>query len=79
MFKSEIRISGSNDLVSAYLAALDPEKDFKTERAQYELKKIKGGLLITIQAKDATAFRAVTNSITGLITIVEKNIWQMKK
>jgi len=73
-YKNTIEISDSQINLNAYYNALLPEKDFKSERATYDLKKQKGKLIITIEAKDATSFRAVTNTITGLIAIVEKSI-----
>lgn len=77
MITSEIKISGDRELLNACAAALEPEQEFKTERANYSLKKGKN-LIITIKAKDLTAFRAVINSITGLLGIVNQN-WRKVK
>ncbi len=74
MFTSTIEISGNKIDLDAYYNALLPEQDFKSDRATYELKKSGSKLIITIKAKDATSFRAVTNTIAGLIAIVEKAI-----
>jgi len=78
MFSSKMQIEGSKSEVEAYFNALQPEEDFKSERAGYKLNKSKGKLTIDITAEDATAFRAVTNTIAGLISIVEKNIRMVK-
>ncbi|MEK6807410.1 MAG: KEOPS complex subunit Pcc1 [Nanoarchaeota archaeon] len=78
MFSSKIEIKGAKEELDAYFSALEPEEGFKTERAGYKLKKIAGGLMVEIKAEDATAFRAVTNTIAGLISIVEKTIKEAK-
>ncbi len=78
MFSSKIEVKASGDLLRAYLSVLEPEQEFKTERAKYFLKKERGKLMIEIEAQDATAFRAVINTITGLISIVDKNYRRIK-
>ena len=78
MFESTITINAEAELADAIKQALEPEKEFKTERVSYSVQK-KGNLLtIKIKAKDATAFRAATSSITALISIVEK-MWNEVK
>jgi len=72
MITTKITISGDKELLNACAVALEPEQEFKSERAKYSLKKSKN-LIITIEAKDLTAFRAVINSITGLLGIVDQN------
>jgi hypothetical protein len=67
MFSSEINITGSKIVLEAYFNALEPEKEFKTERASY------------IKASDATAFRAINNSITNIISIVNKTQTKIQK
>ncbi|MEK6923390.1 MAG: KEOPS complex subunit Pcc1 [Nanoarchaeota archaeon] len=79
MFISTIEISGNKIDLDSYYNALLPEQDFKSERATYELKKSGSKLIITIKAEDATSFRAVTNTIAGLIAIVEKSISEVNK
>ncbi len=74
MFFALIRIKGTKEELDAYFNALEPESNFKTERAGYKLIKAKGKLQIEISAEDATAFRAVTNTIVGLISIVAKTL-----
>jgi len=78
MFSSKIVGEGSANEIESYFNALQPEEDFKSERAGYKLKKDKGKLTIEITAEDATAFRAVTNTIAGLIQIIEKNLKAVK-
>lgn len=75
MFESIIKINASKELANAISQVLEPEQDFKTERASYDLKLNEKGIEIKVRAEDATAFRAVMSSITSLISIVEK-IWR---
>ena|SRR3989344_4809346 len=48
--------------------------ELKSDRASYTLKKSKSRLLIDISAHDATALRAVFNSISKLLIVFEKTI-----
>ncbi len=77
MFESKIEVRGTKMLLDVYYDALSPEQSFATERASYSIKKGKGKIIINIRAKDATAFRAVSSSLTGLMSIVDKT-WRMK-
>lgn len=94
MFTAEIEIKGDKAFLKACYEALEPETEFKTERAHYSMKpgktklnKVQRGsakqnvspvvLIIKIEAQDATAFRAVMTTITGLLSIVEK-AWKQK-
>lgn len=71
MLTSEIVIEGDKAFLKACYEALEPETEYKTERAEYSLKLDKS-LKIKIKAEDATAFRAVTTTLTGLLSIVEQ-------
>jgi tRNA threonylcarbamoyladenosine modification (KEOPS) complex Pcc1 subunit len=79
MYKSVIEISGKQIDLDSYYNALIPEQDFKSERASYKLKKSKDKLTITIEAEDATSFRAVINTIAGLIAVVQSSIEAVDK
>lgn len=72
MIKAQIILDGPAKIQEAYYNALEPEQNFKTERAGYSLQKTKGHLNIAIEAKDVTAMRAVINTITGILSIVHK-------
>ena len=84
MLTSTIEVKGDKLLLDAYFDALSPEQDFSSERASYSVKFRKLGsqdrlrqkerykILINITAKDSTAFRSVVNSISGLMSIVQK-------
>ena len=78
MYSAKIEIKCDEDLSKAYLSALEPEQNFKTERAKYFLNKEKGRVIVKIEAQDATALRAIINTISGLISIVDKN-WRKVK
>ena len=77
MLDTTIVVDGEPKLLDALAAALEPEKEDSTERASYTVELTKTNLKIHIQAKDITAFRAITGSITGLMAIVEKT-WKVK-
>lgn len=72
-FSSKIEIKGLNDMLKAYYNALQPEADVIVRRGNYSLKLQKDKLIITVNADDATALRAVMSSLLGLISIVEKS------
>jgi len=71
MITSEIVVSGDKEFLKACHDALEPETEYKTERASYDVELGKD-LRITIKAEDATAFRAVTTTLTGLLSVVEQ-------
>lgn len=48
------------------------DKTILNKRAVYTVEKTDKGVLFTIQAKDATAFRATQNAICKLLVIHEK-------
>ena len=77
MFQSKIEITGKKELLEAYKAALEPEQNFETQRAGYKLRVSKDKLAINITAKDATSFRAVNSTLTGLMSIVWR-VWKLK-
>lgn len=77
-FSSKIEIKDKKAVLKAYYDALAPEADFKTGRAGYKLKFGKDKLTIEIAAKDATAFRAITTSLAGLMSIIDESIRMVK-
>ena len=48
------------------------EKVFKNKRASYQVIKKGGSVIFSAKAEDASALRAVLNSITKLISVYEK-------
>jgi len=77
MINAKIKIDGEKPFIDACFTALEPEQEFKSKRAKYNLKKDNKNLDIKVEASDLTSFRAVMNSITGLLTIVNQN-WRLK-
>ena len=71
MIKGEIVIEGDKEFLKACYSALEPETEFKTERAAYEMK-LDTKLKIIVNAEDATAFRAVMTTLTGLLSVIER-------
>jgi len=74
MLTGKLTISGSKKELETYFNALKPEATEQTTRASYKITHRFGKLVITISAKDFTAFRAVTTSILNVMTIVDKTI-----
>lgn len=70
-FQSTIKIEGKGEELKPYYASLKPEEE-ETERSGYHLNMKPKELLIEIEAKDSTALRATINSITRIISIVDK-------
>ena len=76
IFNSKIKIKGTKTELEPYYASLKPEEE-ETKRASYTIKLKQKELLITIEAQDSTALRAMINSITGVMSIVDKTRkWQ---
>ncbi len=75
-FNSKIEIKASQRLLKTYYDALIPESE-STKRSSYNLDLKKDKLIISIIAEDATALRAITNTLTNLIAIIEKT-WRIK-
>ena len=73
----KLLIKGKKELLEAYKVALEPEQNFETQRAGYKLKPSKDKLTINITAQDATSFRAVNSTLTGLMSIVWR-VWKLK-
>ena len=71
MYAAEIRISGEKAFLKACAASLEPEAQFSTYRASYQIK-LNSDLKIKIEAKDAIAFRATVNSLSGLLATAEQ-------
>ncbi|MCX6775116.1 MAG: KEOPS complex subunit Pcc1 [DPANN group archaeon] len=71
MISAEIIVKGDKEFLKACLDALEPETKFETKRAGYSMK-LDSNLKIKVEAQDATAFRAVTTTLTGLLSIIEK-------
>ena len=67
---ASIKISGAKSELKTLFEA--ENSSFENDRASYFCKAKKNDFLITIKAEDATAFRAMINSISKLISLYEK-------
>jgi tRNA threonylcarbamoyladenosine modification (KEOPS) complex Pcc1 subunit len=65
-----VRINARGDSKSLF-ECFAPE-GIKKERSNYTLKKTKTGIVLSINANDATALRATVNMITQLLAVYEK-------
>jgi len=78
-FSAELIVKEKKEVLQAYHDALEPEAGEQMARASYKLDLQKDKLVITITATDATAFRAITNTIVGLMAVVESSIKTAQK
>ncbi len=76
MINSKIEVEGHKKLLEAYKNALYPESDFKNERGSYKLAIEGDKLIILTKSEDMTAYRALMNSITSFLALVEKT-WKI--
>lgn len=67
-YELELKAFGDSDTL---YGCFQPEI-LEGDRADIELKKVKGFLLFEVKAKDSIALRAMTNSINKLLTVYEK-------
>lgn len=70
-FNTLISIKGTKTYIEPYYVALKPEEE-ENKRASYSLELKPKELLIKVDAQDSTALRAMVNSITGILSIVDK-------
>ena len=56
----------------AHKVFLAEDKEFKSQRASYEVNQDGELCTITIKAQDPTALRAAVTSVTRILNIVEK-------
>lgn len=69
MYKCSIITSGNSERI---IKVFGPENKEMKDRANYELKKTKTGVEFKVTAKDSVALRAMLNSITKLLEVIEK-------
>jgi len=55
------------------------DKEFKNERASYEIKVKDNKLIFEIKSKDPNALRSILNTITKLLSVYEKTKEILKK
>lgn len=78
-FSAELIVKGKKEILQIYYDALAPEAGEQMARASYKLDLKKDKLVIKITATDATAFRAITNTIVGLMAVVASSIKTLGK
>lgn len=69
MLEATISVGDSKGLVTKCFAAEDKEI---RGRASYTIKSEKGKAVFEIKAEDSVALRTVLNSITKMLTVIEK-------
>ncbi|MBI2580630.1 hypothetical protein HYV85_02375 [Candidatus Woesearchaeota archaeon] len=68
-YAAAITVKGDVDLIKKVFAAEDTRiKD----KASYKIKKTPAGITFAIEAEDSMGLRTVLNSITKVLTVVEK-------
>jgi tRNA threonylcarbamoyladenosine modification (KEOPS) complex Pcc1 subunit len=69
MYKAIISVDDSKGVIRKAFASED--RDIKG-KASYEVKEGGGKIVFEITARDSTALRTVLNSITKMLTVIEK-------
>ncbi len=68
-YRSTISVKGDSELISKVFASEDRKiKD----KASYKIRKSSGGVTFAIEAEDSIGLRTALNSITKLLTVIEK-------
>ncbi len=68
-YESTISVKGDNELISKVFASEDRKiKD----KAVYQARKSKDKITFTVEAEDSTGLRTALNSITKILTVIEK-------
>ena len=68
-YKSLISVKGDSELISKVFASEDREiKD----KASYKIKRSRDGVTFIVEAKDSIGLRTALNSITKVLTVIEK-------
>ncbi len=68
-YTSLISVKGDSELISKVFAAEDRKiKD----KASYKIRKSRNGTTFAVDAEDSTGLRTALNSITKILTVIEK-------
>lgn len=68
-YTSLISVKGDSELISKVFASEDREiKD----KASYKIRKSRDGVTFAVEAEDSTGLRTALNSITKILTVIEK-------
>ncbi len=68
-YTAAITVKGDTDLIKKVFAAEDTQiKD----KASYKIKKNPAGIAFAVEAEDSIGLRTALNSITKVLTVIEK-------
>lgn len=68
-YAAAITVKGDAELIKKMFAAEDRQiKD----KASYKIKKTAAGITFVVDAEDSTGLRTALNSITKILTVIEK-------
>lgn len=68
-YAAAITVKGDAELIKKVFEAEDAQiKD----KASYTIKKAKNGIVFAVEAEDGTGLRTALNSITKVLTVIEK-------
>ena len=68
-YDATIRVEGDSNLIQKVFAS---EDTVIKETASYKLKKTPKGITFAVQAEDSVGLRTALNSITKVLTVIEK-------
>ena len=68
-YDATISVKGNANLVQKVFASEDTAIK---EKAVYKLKKTQEGIVFAVQAQDSVGLRTALNSITKVLTVIEK-------
>ncbi|MBI2176261.1 hypothetical protein HYU40_02835 [Candidatus Woesearchaeota archaeon] len=68
-YESTISVKGDSELISKVFASEDREIK---GTASYKVKKSRDGVTFAVEAEDSIGLRTALNSITKVLTVIEK-------
>jgi tRNA threonylcarbamoyladenosine modification (KEOPS) complex Pcc1 subunit len=68
-YKATVNVNGDSELIKKVFASED--KQIK-EKTSYTIKKTSSGVSFVVEAADSVGLRTALNSITKLLTVIEK-------
>ena len=68
-YAETITVNGDSELIQKVFASED--KQIK-DKARYKIKKNAAGIAFAVEAEDSIGLRTVLNSITKVLTVIEK-------
>lgn len=68
-YETTVRVKGDSSLIQKVFASEDTAIK---EKASYKLKRTPEGIVFAVQAEDSIGLRTALNSITKVLTVIEK-------